>query len=104
MIFKTDFKKSLYEDTMRKILKKTHYHGRVARRKSYISAVNKQKRLIFANECGDKSPQFWEKVIFSDDSKFYTFGIKGCKLVWRKQGRLFRGKILCLQLNMVEVA
>ncbi|GFV59535.1 transposable element Tcb1 transposase [Trichonephila clavipes] len=45
-----------------------------------------QKRLDLANEHVNKPPQFWEKVLFSDESKFCIFGIKGCKLVWRKQG------------------
>ncbi|GFV63279.1 hypothetical protein TNCV_1520981 [Trichonephila clavipes] len=62
------------------------YHGRVAHKKPRISAVYRQKRLDFANEHVNKPPQFWEKVLFSDESKFFIFGIKGRKLVWRKQG------------------
>ncbi|GFX52444.1 transposable element Tc1 transposase [Trichonephila clavipes] len=46
----------------------------------------RQKRLDFANEHVNKPPQFWGKVLFSDESKFCIFGIKGRKLVWRKQG------------------
>ncbi|GFV46193.1 transposable element Tcb1 transposase [Trichonephila clavipes] len=56
-----------------------------ARKKPHISAVNRQKRLDFANEHVNKPPQFWGKVLFSNESKFCIFGIKGCKLVWRKQ-------------------
>ncbi|GFT64703.1 transposable element Tc1 transposase [Trichonephila clavipes] len=80
------FKKTLHEDTKRKILKKAGYHGRVARKKPHISAVNRQKRLDFTNEHVKKPLQFWGKVLFSDESKFCIFGIKGRKLVWRKQG------------------
>ncbi|GFW43213.1 transposable element Tcb2 transposase [Trichonephila clavipes] len=65
---------------------KAGYHGRVDHKKPHISAVNRQKRLDFANEHVNKPPQFWEKVLFSDESKFCIFGIKGRKLVWRKQG------------------
>ena len=65
---------------MLKNLKKAHYHGRVVERKTHISAVYKQKRLSFANECVNK-PQFSEKVIFFDESKFCIFGIQGRKLV-----------------------
>ncbi|GFX40025.1 transposable element Tcb1 transposase [Trichonephila clavipes] len=42
--------------------------------------------LDFANEYVNKPPQFWGKVLFSDESKFCIFGIKGRKLVWRKLG------------------
>ncbi|GFX93865.1 transposable element Tcb1 transposase [Trichonephila clavipes] len=80
------FKKTLHENTIRKILKKAGYHGRVAHKKPHISAVNTQKRLDFANEHVNKPPQFWEKVLLSDESKFCIFGIKGRKLVWQKQG------------------
>ncbi|GFW24664.1 transposable element Tcb1 transposase [Trichonephila clavipes] len=81
------FKKHfMCEDIIRKILKKAGYHGRVAHKKPPISAVKRQKRLDFANEHVNKPPQFWEKVLFSDESKFCIFGIKGRKLVWRKQG------------------
>ncbi|GFW40569.1 transposable element Tc1 transposase [Trichonephila clavipes] len=65
---------------------KAGYHGRVAHKKPHISAVNRQKGLDFANEHVNKPPQFWEKVLFSNESKFCIFGIKGRKLVWRKQG------------------
>ncbi|GFX84245.1 transposable element Tc1 transposase [Trichonephila clavipes] len=57
-----------------------------AHKKPHISAVDRQKRLDFANEHVNKPKQFWEKVLFSDESKFCIFGIKGRKLVWRKQG------------------
>ncbi|GFX84302.1 transposable element Tcb1 transposase [Trichonephila clavipes] len=40
----------------------------------------------FAKEHVSKPPQFWGKVLFSDESKFCIFGIKGRKLVRRKQG------------------
>lgn len=80
------FSKSVSDDTIRRIIKKAGYHSRVARRKPYISDINRQKRMDFANEFVSKPPEFWNKVIFSDESKFCIFGIKGKKLVWRKKG------------------
>ncbi|GFW41572.1 uncharacterized protein TNCV_4034891 [Trichonephila clavipes] len=86
MTLERDLKNTSCEDIIRKILKKAGYHGRVAHKKPHISAVNRQKRLDFANEHVNKPPQFWEKVLFSDESKFCIFGIKWRELVWRKQG------------------
>ncbi|GFX69952.1 transposable element Tcb1 transposase [Trichonephila clavipes] len=81
------FKKNTsHEDTIRKILKKAGYNGRVARKKPHISAVNRHKRLDLANEHINKPPQFWEKVLFSDECKFCISGIKGRELVWGKEG------------------
>ncbi|GFX57483.1 transposable element Tcb1 transposase [Trichonephila clavipes] len=42
------------------------------------------KRIPFAKEHIHKLPKFWRTGIFSDESKFCIFGIKGCKLVRRK--------------------
>lgn len=42
--------------------------------------------MDFAQKFGYKPPDFWNNVIFSDESKFCIFGIKGRKLVWRKPG------------------
>lgn len=83
---KEKFGKEIHEDTLRKIVKKAGYHSRVARRKPHISETNKKKRMDFANKFISKPPEFWEQVLFSDESKFCIFGIKGRKLVWRKNG------------------
>ncbi|GFY11551.1 transposable element Tc1 transposase [Trichonephila clavipes] len=92
---KINFAKSCNPETIRRVLREAGYYGRnhmagnhgsVAHKKPHISAVNRQKHLDFANKHVNKPPQFWGKVLFSDESKFCIFGIKGRKLVWRKQG------------------
>lgn len=80
------FQKTICSDTVCKILKKSGYHARVARKKPFVSLINRQKRIAFAKEHISKPLDFWEKVLFSDESKFCIFGITGRKLVWRKQG------------------
>ncbi|GFV78017.1 transposable element Tc1 transposase [Trichonephila clavipes] len=71
-------------NTARKILKKAGYHSRVVRRKPYISMTSWLKRIAFEKDHIHKPHEFWRTVIFSDEDKFCIFGIKGCKLVWRK--------------------
>ena len=56
----------------------------MARKKPYISEVNRKKRVQFANEYVSKDSEFWNKVIFSDESKFNIFQNDGQILVWRK--------------------
>lgn len=70
--------------TVRNVLHSDDYHGRVARKKSFISAANKVKRLNFAVEHGDKPQSFWDKVIWSDESKFQLFQSKRRVRVWRR--------------------
>lgn len=83
------FNKELHHDTIMKILKNNHLHGRTARKKPLISPVNKKKRLVFAKKFIQEPATFWNNVLFSDESKFCIFGIKGRKLVWRKSGTAF---------------
>ncbi|GFX17318.1 transposable element Tc1 transposase [Trichonephila clavipes] len=46
--------------------------------------TNRLKRIAFAKEHIHKPPVFWRTVIFSGESEFCIFGIKGRKLVWSK--------------------
>ncbi|GFY04878.1 transposon Tf2-9 polyprotein [Trichonephila clavipes] len=46
--------------------------------------TNRLKWIAFEKDHIRKPLEFWRNVIFSDEGKFYIFGIKGCKLVWRK--------------------
>lgn len=71
-------------ETMRRTLRKAEYNGRVARRKPFISGVNRRKRLQFAKEHVTKPITYWEDVIFADESKFNICGSDGRTMVWRK--------------------
>lgn len=80
------FKKNICAETARKVLRKAGYHGRTAHRKPFISHVNRQKRIEVARSFINKPPEFWKHVIFSDESKFCIFVIKGRQIMWRKAG------------------
>ena len=78
------FQKKICSDTVCKILKRNGFRNRIARKKPFISLVNRQKRIAFAKEYIHKPPEFWEQIIFTDESKYCIFGIKGRTRVWRK--------------------
>uniref|UniRef100_A0A0K8UV17 Transposable element Tc1 transposase n=1 Tax=Bactrocera latifrons TaxID=174628 RepID=A0A0K8UV17_BACLA len=86
--------KKISPQTVRNVLYSAGYHGRVARRKPYISKVNKEKRFAFAIEHVNKPNSFWENIIFSDESKFNIFGSDGAQKVWRKVNEEFQEKNL----------
>lgn len=71
-------------ETVRNVLRKANYHGRTARRKSYINERNRKRRLVFAKTCIHYDKKYWEHVIFADESKFNVFGSDGRAMVWRK--------------------
>ncbi|GFX93000.1 transposable element Tc1 transposase [Trichonephila clavipes] len=75
---------SVSAETIRKVLKKAGYNDRVARKKPLIGKRNRVKRLKFAKEHVLKPQQFWNEVIFSDESKFNIFDSDSHRMVWRK--------------------
>ncbi|GFS63836.1 transposable element Tc1 transposase [Trichonephila clavipes] len=76
--------RSVSAETVRRVLRKAGYNGRVARKKPLIGKRNRVKRLKFTKEHILKPQQFWNEVIFSDKSKFNIFGSDGRRMVWRK--------------------
>lgn len=71
----------------RRILRENDFHGRIPRKKPFISKINKQKKLNFAKKYVNKDEDFWKRVIFSDESKFNIFGSDGCHKIWRKANK-----------------
>ena len=72
-------------NTVRNVCKAYGYNGRVARKKFWVSEVNRKKRLDFANAYRFKKEDFWNDVILSDESKYNIFGSDGRRMVWRKK-------------------
>ncbi|GFU89800.1 transposable element Tcb1 transposase, partial [Trichonephila clavipes] len=72
--------RSVSAETVRRVLRKAGYNGRVARKRPLIGKRNRVKRLKFAKEHILKPQQFWNEVIFSDESKFNFFGSDGRRM------------------------
>jgi len=71
------------EATIRTALRENGYHGRIPRKKPWISAVNRQKRLEFAKKYEMADQSLFDNIIFSDESKYNLFGSDGKVKVWR---------------------
>ena len=70
--------------TIRRVLWKNEYNGRVPRKKPLNSETNRIKRLLFAKEHLSKNQDFWDQIIWSDEIKINLFGSDGCIRIWRK--------------------
>lgn len=68
--------------------------GRVAARKPLLSKRNVKKRLAFAKQHVKWSKNKWEKVLFTDESKFELFGSKRRLFVRRQPGERFNKSCL----------
>lgn len=86
--------KSCHPETIRRVLRQHDFNGRVARKKPFISAKNIKSRLQFAKEHLSKDSDFWNTVIFADESKFNIFGSDGASYVWRKPNTELHNKNL----------
>ncbi|GFX81563.1 transposable element Tc1 transposase [Trichonephila clavipes] len=91
---KNGFVKSVNPETVRNVLRKHKYHVRVPQRKPYISRANKQVRLAFAKMYVNQPTEYWENVIFDDESKYNIFGSDGNQKVWRKSNTTMHVKNL----------
>lgn len=89
------FSKNVCSQTVRNCIHRAGYKGCVARKKPLISEANRKKRLTFAKEYVNKPPEFWESIIFSDETKINLFGSDGRAKVWRKKNAAFDIKNLC---------
>lgn len=78
--------KKISKKTVSRRLKAAGLHDRVPVSKPLISKKNKNKRLKFAQEHVIWTDQQWDRVYFSDESKFNLFGSDGKKHVKRKTG------------------
>lgn len=74
----------LSADTVRRVAHRNNLRGRVARKKPFISKVNMKKRLEFAKAYVNKPKEFWNNVLFTDETKINLFGSDGRQMVWRK--------------------
>ncbi|GBM80138.1 Transposable element Tcb2 transposase, partial [Araneus ventricosus] len=78
------FNESAKPETVRNILRKYNFHGRVARRKPFLSKAHRRARLEFAKSYIKKPSEFWNSVLFVDESKYNVNGSDGKQMVWRK--------------------
>lgn len=74
---------SFNRHTVRRALYKFGYGSYTRRKKPHISKKNRKKRLEFAREHVNKPQEFWDKFVFTDESKFNIFGNDGRIRVWR---------------------
>ena len=77
------------ESTIRRRLHEVGLYGRVARKKPYVNKINRRKRLEYAKNYREKPLGFWNKVLWSDESKFNLFESDGKVVVWRSPKKEF---------------
>ena len=78
--------------TIRRELNNSGLYGRVARKKPLLRPQHKNARLRFAKKHIDEPQNFWNKVIWTDETKIELFGHNQQRYVWRKENEAFKEK------------
>ena len=68
---------NIHSSTIRRVLLANGLRGCIARKKPFISRVNRMKRLKFARAHLHWTPEQWNNVLFSDEKKFNRLGSDG---------------------------
>lgn len=79
--------------TLRRYLHKLNIYGRIGVKKPFVNAANRMKRLSWAKKRKDWVDE-WEKIIWSDESRFVVFGGDGKRYVWRTVDEKYDPKCL----------
>ena len=83
---------SVSSQTIRRILHQIGVHGRHPRRKPLLNTVHKKARQQFNEDMSTKHMDYWNHVIWSDQTKINLFGFDGLKHVLRRPGEEYKDR------------
>ena len=75
--------------TIRRALNKQGLHGRTPRRTPLLTTRNIKSQLEYARRNLDKTTEFWETVLWTDETKLELFGHMDQRYVWRAKGQAY---------------
>ncbi|MBN3292713.1 TCB1 transposase, partial [Polypterus senegalus] len=93
---------SVQESTICKTLNNKGVHDRTPRRKPLLSNKNIAECLNFVKEHLDTPQQYWENVLWSDETKIELFGRNKQNFIWRKKGTAYQHQNIIPTVKYVE--
>lgn len=74
------------ESTVKRTLRRNGLSARVKRKKPYLKKTHRIARMKFAKKYRFWTAEDWNKVIWSDESKFMIYGSDGREYCWKRPG------------------
>ncbi len=78
--------------TIHRTLHQIGLHDCHSRRKLLLKMMHKKARKQFAEDKQTKDMDYWNHVLWSDETKINLFGSDGVKRVWRQPGEEYKDK------------
>ncbi len=85
---------TISRDTIRHTLQRNGMHGCCPRKKPLLKPRNKKPRLEFARAHADKDKDYWDSILWSDETKINVLGTDGFKTVWHRKGEEYKEKCM----------
>ncbi len=85
---------TISRDTIRRTLQRNGMHGCRPRKKPLLKPRHKKARLEFSRAHADKDEDYWDSILWSDETKINVFGTDGFKTVWRRKGEEYKEKCM----------
>ncbi len=90
---------TISRDTIRRTLQRNGMHGCRPRKKPLLKPRHKKARLEFARAHADKDEDYWDAILWSDETKINVFGTDGFKTVCRRKGEEYKEKCMVPTVN-----
>ncbi|CAI9546706.1 unnamed protein product [Staurois parvus] len=81
-------------DTIRHTLQRNGMHECRPQRKLLLKPMHKKVGLEFVRAHAEKEDDYWDSVLWCDETKLNVFGTDGFKTVWRHKGEEYKEKCM----------